>query len=146
MTEECFSQNCKVEIRRRTFWRWFNLNRIVVDLCSVLFDMASEQTGLHPRLSSQIQEKFLALQQTQKIYDQKDSWRVEMELIIQELYPTCRLVLCGSSANGFGSIDSDIDMDLVLGNENRFVRTGDMLRRIESLFTRTPRRFKTEVF
>ena len=146
MTEECFSQNCKVEIRRRTFWRWFNLNRIVVDLCSVLFHMASEQTGLHPRLSSQIQEKFLALQQTQKIYDQKDSWRVEMELIIQELYPTCRLVLCGSSANGFGSIDSDIDMDLVLGTENRFVRTGDMLRRIESLFTRKPRRFKTEVF
>lgn len=104
------------------------------------------QGSLHPRLSSQIQEKFLALQQTQKIYDQKDSWRVEMELIIQELYPTCRLVLCGSSANGFGSIDSDIDMDLVLGTaENRFVRTGDMLRRIESLFTRKPRRFKTEV-
>jgi len=109
--------------------------------------MASEQTaGLYPLLSSQIQAKFLALQQTQKIYDQKDSWRVEMELIIQELYPTCRLVLCGSSANGFGSIDSDIDMDLVPGTETRFVRTGDMLRRIESLFTRKPRRFETEVF
>jgi len=107
--------------------------------------MASEQTGLYPRLSSQIQEKFLALQQTQKIYDQKDSWRVEMELIIQELYPTCRLVLCGSSANGFGSIDSDIDMDLVLGTKSRFVRTGDILRRIESLFIRKPRRFETEV-
>jgi len=107
--------------------------------------MGSEQTGLHPRLSSQIQEKFLALQQSQKVYDQKDSWRVEMELIIQELYPTCRLVLCGSSANGFGSIDSDIDMNLVLGNEIGFVRTGNMLRKIESLFIRKPRRFETEV-
>lgn len=108
--------------------------------------MASEQTGLYPRLSDQIQEKFIALQQTQKIYDQKDSWRVEMELVIQELYPDCRLVLCGSSANGFGSIDSDIDMNLVPGTENRFLRPGDMLRRIESLFIRKPRRFETEVY
>ena len=50
---------------------------------------------------------------------------MEMELIIQELYPSCRLVMCGSSANGFGCTD------------------GDMLRRIESLFTRKPRRFET---
>lgn len=125
---------------------FLKLNRIIVDLCSISLDMESEQTGLYPRLSDQIQEKFLVLQQTQKIYDQKDSWRVEMELVIQELYPDCRLVLCGSSANGFGSIDSDIDMDLVLGTENRFLRPGDLLRRIESLFIRRPRRFETEVY
>lgn len=108
--------------------------------------MARGPTGLYPCLSSQIQENFLAHQQTQKIYDQKDTWRVEMELIIQELYPSCRLVMCGSSANGFGSVDSDIDLNLVLGTESRPVGTGDILRRIEPLFTRKPRRFETEVF
>ena len=70
---------------------------------------------------------------------------MEMELIIQELYPSCRLVMCGSSANGFGCTDSDIYLDLVLGTESRPLRTGDMLRRIQSLFTRKPRRFQTEV-
>lgn len=105
--------------------------------------MASGQTGLYPRLSSQIEEKFLANQQTQKIYDQKDTWRVEMELIIQELYPSCRLVLCGSSANGFGSIDSDID--LMLTTESGAEEESYMLMRIESLFTRRPRRFETKV-
>ena len=107
--------------------------------------MASEQTGLYPHLSSQIQEKYLALQQTQKIYDQKDAWRVEMELIIQELYPNCRLVLCGSSANGFGNTDSDIALVLSVGESGS--STGPyMLRRIESLFTRKPRRFETKVY
>lgn len=66
-----------------------------------------------------------------------------MELVIQELYPTCRLVLCGSSANGFGSIDSDID--LILTTEGKAEGESYMLRRIESLFTRKPRRYETRV-
>ena len=66
-----------------------------------------------------------------------------MELIIQELYPSCRLVLCGSSANGFGSTDSDID--LILTAKSREDAEAYMLRRIESLFTKTPRRFETRV-
>lgn len=110
---------------------------------------ASGKTGLshHALLSSQIEEKFSTNQQTQKIYDQKDTWRQEMELIIQELYPSCCLVMCGSSANGFGSIDSDIDLTLMLGIEGRTAVTRDTytLRRIESLFSRKPRRFETEV-
>jgi len=110
----------------------------------IVTDMADEKTDRYTQLSSQIQEKFLANQQTQKIYDQKDAWRVEMELIIQELYPNCRLVLCGSSANGFGSIDSDIDLVLSVG-EGGASAGPYMLRRIESLFTRKPRRFETKV-
>lgn len=105
--------------------------------------MANENTDRDAQLSCQIQEKFSANQQTPKIYDQKDSWRREMELIIQELYPSCRLVLCGSSANGFGSTDSDID--LILTAKSREDAEAYMLRRIESLFTRTPRRFETRV-
>ena len=105
--------------------------------------MANENTDRDAQLSCQIQEKFSANQQTPKIYDQKDSWRREMELIIQELYPSCRLVLCGSSANGFGSTDSDID--LILTANGREDAEAYMLRRIESLFTRTPRRFETRV-
>ena len=105
--------------------------------------MANENTDQNTPLSSQIKEKFSANQQTQKIYDQKDTWRVEMELIIQELYPSCRLVLCGSSANGFGSIDSDID--LMLTTESGAEEESYMLMRIESLFTRKPRRFETKV-
>lgn len=106
--------------------------------------MANKQTDRYSELSSQIEEKFLANQQTQKIYDQKDAWRVEMELIIQELYPNCRLVLCGSSANGFGSISSDIDLVLII-SESGSGTESYMLRRIESLFTRKPRRFETKV-
>lgn len=105
--------------------------------------MASKNTDSNSQLSSQVQEKFSANQQTPKIYDQKDSWRREMELVIQELYPTCRLVLCGSSANGFGSIDSDID--LILTTEGKAEGESYMLRRIESLFTRKPRRYETRV-
>lgn len=101
----------------------------------IVTDMANERTDRYTQLSSQIQEKFIANQQTQKIYDQKDAWRVEMELIIQELYPNCRLVLCGSSANG-----------LVLSvGEGESSAVPYMLRRIESLFTRKPRRFETKV-
>lgn len=106
--------------------------------------MANEKTDHYTQLSSQIQEKFVAHQQTQKIYDQKDAWRVEMELIIQELYPNCRLVLCGSSANGFGNTDSDIDLVLSVGESGSSTEPY-MLRRIESLFTRKPRRFETKV-
>ena len=106
--------------------------------------MANENTDSNAQLSCQIQEKFSANQQTPRIYDQKDSWRREMELIIQELYPSCRLVLCGSSANGFGSIDSDID--LILTAESREGAEDYMLRRIGSLFTRTPRRYETRVW
>lgn len=70
-----------------------------------------------------------------------------MELIIQELYPSCCLVMCGSSANGFGTIDSDIDLTLMLGIEGRTAVTSGTytFRRIESLFSRKPRRFETEV-
>lgn len=70
-----------------------------------------------------------------------------MELIIQELHPSCCLVMCGSSANGFGSIESDIDLTLVLGIEGRTANARETytLRRIESLFSRKPRRFETEV-
>ena len=114
---------------------------IVTDTLS----MANEECDRYTQLSSQIQEKFLANQQTQKIYDQKDAWRVEMELIIQELYPDCRLVLCGSSANGFGSTDSDIDLVLSVGEGGSSQAGPYMLRRIESLFTRKPRRFETKV-
>ena len=106
--------------------------------------MANEKTDRYTQLSSQIQEKFLANQQTQKIFDQKDAWRVEMELIIQELYPNCRLVLCGSSANGFGNIDSDIDLVMSAGEGGSSVGPY-MLTRIESLFTRKPQRFETKV-
>lgn len=106
--------------------------------------MANDKSDRYSQLSSEIHEKFLANQQTQKMYDQKDAWRVEMELIIQELYPNCRLVLCGSSANGFGSIDSDIDLVLSVGDGGSSA-VPYMLRRIESLFTRKPRRFETKV-
>ena len=97
----------------------------------------------YPQLSAQIQEKFQANQQTAEIYDKKNRWRAEMEGIVRELYPRCRLVLSGSSANGFGSIHSDID--LVLCFERSAMTGPTVLRRIESLFTRNPRRFQTEV-
>lgn len=97
----------------------------------------------YPQLSAQIQQKFLTNQQTSEIYDRKNQWREEIEGIVKALHPTCRLVLSGSSANGFGSVHSDID--LVLCFEGAAVTSPYMLRRIESLFTRSPRRFQTEV-
>ncbi|KAL9968861.1 hypothetical protein ACROYT_G021002 [Oculina patagonica] len=97
----------------------------------------------YPQLSAQIQQKFSTNQQTSEIYDRKDRWREEIESIVKALYPTCRLVLSGSSANGFGSVHSDID--LVLCFEGAAATSPYMLRRIESLFTRSPRRFQTEL-
>ena len=96
-----------------------------------------------PRLSAQIQEKFDENQQTSEIYDRKNRWREEMERIVKSLYPSSRLVLSGSSANGFGSVCSDID--LVLCFEGAAPTGPSMLRKIDSLFTSNRRRFQTEV-
>lgn len=95
------------------------------------------------RLSAQIQEKFVENQQTREIYDRKNRWREEIEGIVKSLYPSSRLVLSGSSANGFGSIHSDID--LVLCFEGAAPTGPYMLKKIESLFTSNRRRFQTEV-
>ena len=104
---------------------------------------SSSPSDGYPQLSAQIQQKFLVNQQTTEMYDQKNRWRAEMEAIVRELYPSCRLVLSGSSANGFGSVHSDID--LVLCFDGATATSASMLRRIESLFTRNRRRFQTEV-
>lgn len=103
----------------------------------------SQSRDNYSLLSAQIQEKFKTNRQTSEIYEKKDQWRAEMESIIRELYPRCRLVLSGSSANGFGSIRSDID--LVLCFEGSAMTSASTLRTIDSLFTRNPRRFQTEV-
>ena len=95
------------------------------------------------RLSAQIQEKFLENRQTSEIYDRKNRWREEIEGIVKSLYPSSRLVLSGSSANGFGSVHSDIDLVLCFDGA---APTGPyMLRKVESLFTSNRRRFQTEV-
>ena len=96
-----------------------------------------------PQLSAQIQEKFLENQQTSEIYDRKNRWREEIEGIVKSLYPSSRLVLSGSSVNGFGSVHSDID--LVLCFEGAAPTGSYMLRKVESLFTSNRRRFQTEV-
>lgn len=103
----------------------------------------SSRTDQYRQLSSQIQQKFQENRQTGDIFDRKNRWREEIEDIVKTLYPTCRLVLSGSSANGFGSIRSDID--LVLCFEGAAATGPYMLRRIESLFTSNRRRFQTEV-
>lgn len=105
------------------------------------FDPSLGSDG-YPQLSAQIQHKFLANQQTSEIYDRKNRWREEIEGMVKTLYPTCRLVLSGSSANGFGSVHSDIDLVLCF---ERAAAMSSSLRRIESLFTRNRRRFQTEV-
>ena len=98
----------------------------------------------YSQLSAQIQQKFQVNQQTREIYEQKNQWRAEMEGIVRELYPTSRLVLSGSSANGFGSIHSDIDLVLCFDRVSSTM-IPSMLRRIDSLFIRDRRRFQTEV-
>lgn len=62
----------------------------------IVTDMANEKTDSYTQLSSLIQEKLLANPETPKIYDQKDSWRVEMEMItrprfLPELSPCFRI-------------------------------------------------------
>jgi len=98
----------------------------------------------YSQLSAQIQQKFQVNQQTREIYEQKNQWRAEMEGIVRELYPSSRLVLSGSSANGFGSVYSDIDLVLCFDRVSSTM-IPSMLRRIESLFIRDRRRFQTEV-
>ena len=98
----------------------------------------------YPELTAEIKEMFQVRQQTREIYEQKDQWRLEMERIIKEQYPNCRLVLSGSSANGFGSKSSDIDLVMCFDRGTRSVGS-ETLRRINSLFTRNRRRFETEV-
>ena len=100
-----------------------------------------EQNNHHAELSPEIQQRFRENQQTEKIYEEKDRWRLEIERFIQELYPSCRLVLTGSSANGFGAMNSDIDLVLCFITETESYA----LRRLESLFNRRSHRFKTEV-
>lgn len=106
------------------------------------FNFSSRGDHYH-QLSAQIQQKFQDNRQTSEVFDRKNRWRKEIEDLVKTLYPSCRLVLSGSSANGFGSIHSDID--LVLCFEGAAVAGPSMLRRIESLFASNRRRFQTEV-
>lgn len=106
------------------------------------FNFSSRDDYYH-QLSAQIQQKFQDNRQTSEVFDRKNRWRKEIEDLVKTLYPSCRLVLSGSSTNGFGSIHSDID--LVLCFEGAAVTGPSMLRRIESLFASNRRRFQTEV-
>lgn len=106
------------------------------------FNSSSRNVQYH-QLGAQIQQKFQDNRQTSEVFDRKNRWRKEIEDLVKTVYPSCRLVLSGSSANGFGSIHSDID--LVLCFEGVAVTGPSMLRRIESLFTSNRRRFQTEV-
>lgn len=106
------------------------------------FNFSSRDDYYH-QLSAQIQQKFQDNRQTSEVFDRKNRWRKEIEDLVKTLYPSCRLVLSGSSTNGFGSIHSDID--LVLCFEGAAVTGSSMLRRIESLFASNRRRFQTEV-
>ena len=101
------------------------------------------QRDQYSQLSAQIEQKFLENRQTTEIYEQKNQWRAEIEGIIKEMYPGSQLVLSGSSANGFGSVRSDIDLVLCL--EGSAATPASALRRIDTLFTRNRRRFRTEV-
>ncbi|XP_022783244.1 poly(A) RNA polymerase GLD2-B-like [Stylophora pistillata] len=106
------------------------------------FNSSSRNDQYH-QLGAQIRQKFQDNRQTSEVFDRKNRWRKEIEDLVKTVYPSCRLVLSGSSANGFGSIHSDID--LVLCFEGVAVTGPSMLRRIESLFTSNRRRFQTEV-
>lgn len=101
------------------------------------FNFSSRDDHYH-QLSAQIQQKFQDNRQTSEVFDRKNRWRKEIEDLVKTLYPSCRLVLSGSSANGFGSIHS-------LCFEGAAVTGPSMLRRIESLFASNRRRFQTEV-
>ncbi|XP_071964879.1 poly(A) RNA polymerase GLD2-like [Antedon mediterranea] len=68
-------------------------------------------------LSKDIWEHFLERKQTKADLRRKVALRNDLATVIQFLYPYGGLFLVGSSMNGFGSTDSDVDMCLMISNE-----------------------------
>ncbi|XP_020639372.3 poly(A) RNA polymerase GLD2 isoform X1 [Pogona vitticeps] len=69
------------------------------------------------KLSQQILELFQACQQQISDLNKKELCRTQLQRDIQQIFPNSRLVLVGSSLNGFGTRSSDGDLCLVVKQE-----------------------------
>ncbi|XP_018396849.1 PREDICTED: poly(A) RNA polymerase gld-2 homolog A-like [Cyphomyrmex costatus] len=73
-------------------------------------------------LSEQIWCKFIAHQQTEVTYRKKMMLWKHLNTYMKTLYPNCSVFVVGSTMNGFGSNDSDIDVCLLMKHAELDVR------------------------
>ncbi|KAJ6669824.1 hypothetical protein lerEdw1_000373 [Lerista edwardsae] len=69
------------------------------------------------KLSQQVLELFQACQQQNFDLNKKELCRTQLQREIQQIFPSSRLFLVGSSLNGFGTRSSDGDLCLVVKEE-----------------------------
>ncbi|XP_011876768.1 PREDICTED: poly(A) RNA polymerase gld-2 homolog A-like [Vollenhovia emeryi] len=67
-------------------------------------------------LSEQIWRKFITNQQTEATYKKKMMLWKQLNTYVKTVYPNCCVFLGGSTMNGFGSNDSDVDVCLLIKN------------------------------
>ncbi|XP_048253385.1 poly(A) RNA polymerase gld-2 homolog A-like [Haliotis rufescens] len=70
------------------------------------------------RISESIWQYFLQTQQTEDIYQAKVRLRNALYAVFQGVFPFCGLYIVGSSMNGFGTRNSDMDLCLMLSIHN----------------------------
>ncbi|KAG5326766.1 GLD2A polymerase, partial [Acromyrmex charruanus] len=73
-------------------------------------------------LSEQIWRKFIAHQQTETTYRKKMMLWKHLNTYMKTLYPNCSVFVVGSTMNGFGSNDSDVDVCLLMKHTELDVR------------------------
>ncbi|XP_033109496.1 poly(A) RNA polymerase GLD2-A-like [Anneissia japonica] len=89
-------------------------------------------------LSQDILENFLKKKQTKADLRKKVALRNELVQVIKKLYPYGGLFLVGSSMNGFGSTDSDVDMCLIISDNSisQRIQAKQILHRLLSELSR----------
>ncbi|XP_010213515.1 PREDICTED: poly(A) RNA polymerase GLD2-like isoform X2 [Tinamus guttatus] len=89
------------------------------------------------KISQQVLELFQACQQQTCDLNRKELCRTELQREIQRIFPQSRLVLVGSSLNGFGTRSSDGDLCLVVKEEpvNQKTEARHILSLVQKLFS-----------
>jgi len=102
------------------------------DVVVVEDDNEKEKEDLFPKITQSMMEYVRTNGQTTQLLDTKFRLRGEFEQHLRRLFPNCDLFIFGSSASGFGSKSSDMDMCLVTNN-NVHLKDVKLLYRVKSV-------------
>lgn len=89
----------------------------------------------YPHVTEAMQSYVRTNGQSKELLETKFRLRAQFEKALKNLFPNCDLFMFGSSASGFGSQSSDMDMCLVTNN-NIEIKEVKLLFRIKSMFMR----------
>lgn len=98
----------------------------------IILENDREENDAFPKITKSVMDYVRSNGQTSQLLDTKFRLRGQFEQHLRRLFPNCDLFIFGSSASGFGSTSSDMDMCLVTNN-NIHLKDVKLLYRIRSV-------------